>query len=66
MGKDGAEGLRLMRREGAFAIVQDQSSAVVYGMPRAALQCAGADEVTPLPGIVPAIVRALSSRHAPV
>lgn len=62
MGRDGAEGLRLMREAGAFGIVQEAGSAVVFGMPRAALQRAGADEVAPLPGIVPAIVRGLASR----
>jgi two-component system chemotaxis response regulator CheB len=60
MGRDGAEGLRLMRAAGAFGIVQDAGSAVVYGMPRAALQHAGADEVTPLDALATAIVRGVA------
>jgi two-component system chemotaxis response regulator CheB len=37
MGKDGAEGLKLMRTKGAITVAQDEQSSVVYGMPREAL-----------------------------
>ncbi len=47
MGKDGARGMLSMKNAGAFTIAQDESSSVVYGMPKAAvddgavlLQCA--------------------------
>jgi two-component system chemotaxis response regulator CheB len=36
MGKDGAEGLKLMREKGAITVAQDEQSSVVYGMPREA------------------------------
>jgi len=36
MGNDGARGMLAMRRSGAFTIGQDESSCVVYGMPREA------------------------------
>ncbi len=36
MGADGARGLLSMRQKGAYTIGQDESSSVVYGMPRAA------------------------------
>ena len=63
MGRDGAEGLRLMRDAGAYSIVQDAASAVVFGMPRAALQRAGgADDVSPLSRIASAIVRGVGTR----
>ena len=35
MGKDGAEGLLAMRRNGASTLGQDEESCVVYGMPKA-------------------------------
>ena len=45
MGRDGAEGLRRVRAAGGTAVVQDQESSIVYGMPLAALELAGADRV---------------------
>ncbi|MEO8910992.1 MAG: chemotaxis-specific protein-glutamate methyltransferase CheB [Gemmatimonadaceae bacterium] len=45
MGRDGAEGLRRVRAAGGTAVVQDQDSSIVYGMPLAALQLAGADKI---------------------
>lgn len=41
MGKDGAEGLKEMRDAGAMTFGQDESTCVVYGMPKAA-KAAGA------------------------
>ncbi|MEW6020315.1 MAG: chemotaxis response regulator protein-glutamate methylesterase, partial [Pseudomonadota bacterium] len=38
MGRDGAQGLLAMRQAGARTLGQDESSCVVYGMPRAAFE----------------------------
>ncbi len=43
MGADGAQGMRLLRDNGAFCIAQDQQSSVVYGMPRVACERGGVD-----------------------
>ncbi len=59
MGRDAAEGLRLIREAGGRAVVQDDASAVVPGMPRAARALAGADAVLPLTEIAGAITRYL-------
>ena len=55
MGRDGAEGLLLLRRLGWKTIAQDESTSVVWGMPRAAVALGAADQVLPLPLIGQAI-----------
>ncbi|MCP4899921.1 MAG: chemotaxis-specific protein-glutamate methyltransferase CheB [bacterium] len=37
MGRDGAQGMKLLREAGAWTIAQDERSCVVYGMPKAAV-----------------------------
>ncbi len=60
MGRDGSDGLQAIRRAGGRAIVQDQQSSVIYGMPRAALMHAGADRVVALSGVAAAITATIS------
>jgi len=57
MGSDGAEGLRAVREAGGLSLAQDEASAAVYGMPRAAAE-AGAELVLPL-GHVAGVLGAL-------
>lgn len=49
MGRDGVEGLRALRAAGGRVVVQDAASAVVNGMPGAAVAAGLADAVVPLP-----------------
>jgi two-component system chemotaxis response regulator CheB len=39
MGRDGAQGLLEMRRQGAATVGQDEATSVVYGMPKVAFEC---------------------------
>ena len=60
MGRDGAEGLLALRNAGAMTIGQDESSSVVYGMPRAAWELGAVRQQLPLGDIAAAILRACS------
>jgi two-component system chemotaxis response regulator CheB len=53
MGDDGAEGLDAVRRAGGYTIAEDESTAVVYGMPAAAVRLGAVCESLPLPEIAP-------------
>ena len=48
MGKDGAEGLLKMKKEGARTIAQDEASSIVFGMPKIAIEIGAIDHVLPL------------------
>ncbi len=48
MGRDGAEGMKLMHDQGAKTIAQDESTCVVFGMPKEAIALNGVDYVLPL------------------
>lgn len=66
MGRDGAEGTRLVREAGGRAVVQDRETATIFGMPQAALMHAGADCVTPLTEIGATIAELVEMvRHVP-
>lgn len=48
MGADGAQGLLKMRQAGARTVAQDEASCVVFGMPKAAIDLGGAEEIASL------------------
>ena len=57
MGDDGAQGLLEMRRTGAYTIAEDESTCVVFGMPKEAIARGGAMAVVPLGNIAGEIMR---------
>jgi two-component system chemotaxis response regulator CheB len=64
MGRDGAEGTRLIREAGGRALLQDRQTATIFGMPQVAMQHAGADRVSPLGEIGASITELLDEvRH---
>jgi len=57
MGRDGAEGMKMLHRVGWHTIAQDEATSVVYGMPKAARDLGAASEILPIDRIAPAILR---------
>ncbi|WP_107669150.1 chemotaxis response regulator protein-glutamate methylesterase [Cyanothece sp. BG0011] len=63
MGRDGAMGLKTLRRRGWHTIAQNQQSCVVYGMPKAAVEMEAASEVLPLADIPATLIKRVT--HIP-
>lgn len=59
MGRDGARGMLAIKQQGGRTIAQDESTSVVYGMPRAAADLGAAEKILPLPQISGEIIRQL-------
>jgi two-component system response regulator WspF len=60
MGRDGAQGLKLMRQQGYFTIAQDRDSCAVFGMPKAAAAIDAAVAVLPLEAIAPRLMESFA------
>ncbi len=59
MGADGVKGMLEMRKKGALNIAQDESTSVVFGMPKVAINRGAAEVILPLdqiPGFVNGII----------
>lgn len=60
MGRDGAQGLKLMRQQGYVTIAQDQRSSAVYGMPKAAAAIDAAAQILALDNMAPRLIEIFS------
>ena len=56
MGEDGAEGMKEIHAAGGYTIAEDESTAVVYGMPAAAVRLGAVSESLPLQAIAPRLL----------
>jgi two-component system chemotaxis response regulator CheB len=59
MGHDGAKGMQAIKRSRGLTIAEDQSTAVVFGMPKAAIEAGVVDTILPLPQVADGIVQCL-------
>ncbi len=62
MGKDGAQAITNIHTKGGITLAQDETTSVVYGMNRAAVELGGIDFVLPLDDIVPKMIELLRAR----
>ncbi len=65
MGADGARGLLALREAGARTFAEDESTCVVFGMPREALRLGAAERAVPLPEMAATMLEALARMRAP-
>ena len=61
MGSDGAAGVRALAAKGAYTIAEDESTCIVFGMPRAAIQTGAVKRVAPLHHIAEAITEGVKA-----
>jgi two-component system chemotaxis response regulator CheB len=66
MGEDGAAGLNDLKAAGAYTIAEDETTAVVYGMPAAAVRLGAVQESLPLNSIAPRVLELIASRERSV
>jgi two-component system, chemotaxis family, protein-glutamate methylesterase/glutaminase len=69
MGSDGTHGASLLHSEGGYVIAEDESTCVVWGMPRSVVEAGAADAVHPRTQIVSAVesaIRKLKSQPSSV
>lgn len=59
MGEDGARGLTAIHSSGGITLAEDETTAIVYGMPAAAVRLGGVTASLPLDGIGPRLLRAI-------
>ncbi len=64
MGQDGLQGVEFLRRAGGRCVAEDESSCVVYGMPRAVIENRLAHGVAPLSEMAAEIIRQLAQWQA--
>lgn len=64
MGDDGASGLLDIRRSGGYTLAEDESTAVVYGMPAAAVRMGAVCESLPLPAIALRVLELVSCKNS--
>jgi two-component system chemotaxis response regulator CheB len=65
MGRDGAQGMKMLRDAGARTLAQDEETCVVYGMPKAAVALGAVERQVSLEGIPQAILQELDRHGRP-
>ena len=56
MGRDGAAGIRAIKRAGGYTIAQDEATSPVFGIPQQAIDTGCVDEVVPAPALIDRLI----------
>ncbi len=56
MGRDGASGLKRLCDSGGYTIAQDESTSVIFGMPKVAIEMGAVRKVLPLEAIAARLI----------
>ena len=64
MGRDGAEGVAAIKRQGGQCLAESEESAVVFGMPQEAIRTGAVDKVLPLGMLAGEILRRCSRNRS--
>ena len=59
MGHDGAKGIQAIKQKQGYTIAEDQSTAVVFGMSKSAIELGVVDKIAPLSTIAAEIIKAI-------
>jgi two-component system chemotaxis response regulator CheB len=65
MGKDGAAGSLAIKSAGGITLVQDESTSMIFGMPREAIAMDAASQVLPLGEFAPTLISLVSTTTTP-
>ncbi|HEY3767278.1 MAG TPA: chemotaxis protein CheB, partial [Candidatus Angelobacter sp.] len=65
MGNDGSKGVQVIRSVGGHVIAQDESTAVIFGMPQEAIKTGVVDQVLPMEAIYHSIEKRVLSIFGP-
>lgn len=60
MGRDGAKGMQMIHERNGYTIAEDKSTAVVFGMPKAAIELDAVDAILPITRVAAEIVKAVT------
>lgn len=64
MGRDGADGMNAITQAGGMTIAQDETTSVVFGMPKEAIALGAARYVLPIQKIAPTLLELIQSQPA--
>src|SRR5690554_1366959 len=59
MGTDGAEGMKIIKENKGYGIIEDRSTAMVYGMPQAVEKAGAYDEIAPIHQIPSRLIKVI-------